>query len=169
MQTDEIYRENIGSVWGKIAIALFTGLSVLFVMLYIYQRSGAQIGDDPLPGWFYIMMFCIFIPVGALVVNFYSLTISATTSGITASYGLFRHRVAWSDISGYELDKGSAMKQYGGYGIRYGWRNASGVLVYNTTGSSLVLLEVKGGGYRYFGFSTKRPDEVMSLIKSNKR
>jgi hypothetical protein len=167
-QSEELYYENLGSFWGKLAVALFFGLSILFIILFFYQRIHGPIGDKPAPGWFFITMFGIFLLLGLLVVNFYSLTISITTEGITAAYGLFRHHVPWDNVAGYELDKGSALRQYGGYGIRFGWRKGGAVLVYNTMRSSLIMLELRtGDSYRYFGFSTRHPDEVMALIEGN--
>jgi hypothetical protein len=170
VKPDEIYHEDLGSFWGKLAVVLFFGMSLLFIILYFYQRANGPIGgDESVPDWFYIMMAAIFLPITLLVANFCSLTISANASGITAEYGLFRYRILWENVAGCELDTGSALRQYGGWGIRFGWRNGALVLVYNTMGSPLVLIEVKNGNYRYIGFSTKRPDEVMSLIRSYKR
>jgi hypothetical protein len=165
---NEIYREKISSFWGKVATVLFFGASLLFVVLFFYQRTYGPIGDKPAPDWFFIMMFGIFLLIGLLVTNFNSLTISANTSGITVGYGRVRYRVLWEDISGCELDKGSQVRQYGGYGIRFGRRNGRSVLIYNTMGSPVVLIEAKSGKYGYFGFSTKHPDEVMELIESYK-
>jgi hypothetical protein len=166
-EPDEIYHEEIGSFWGKLAVVLFFCLSLLFIILFFYQRAYGPIGGtDSVPDWFYLMILAIFLLIGLLVINFYSLTISATTSGIMAGYGRFRYRIPWGNVAGYEMDKGSALRHYGGYGIRYGFKNGRTVLVYNTMGSPLVLLELKKGNYKYFGFSTRRPDEVMGIIRS---
>jgi hypothetical protein len=114
-------------------------------------------------------MFCIFLLLGLLVTNFIALTISATASNISAGYGRFRYSIPWENISGCELDKGSQMLLYGGYGIRFGRRNGKSVLVYNTMGSSVVLIEIKSGKYGYFGFSTRHPNEVLELVERYKR
>jgi hypothetical protein len=167
-QPNEIYREKISSFWGKVASVLFFGATLLFAVLFFYQRTQGLIGDKPAPDWFFIMMFCIFLLIGLVVTNFTSLTVSANTSGITAGYGRFRYRIPWEDISGYEMDKDSQVLKYGGYGIRFGRRNGKSVLVYNTMGIPVILIEVKSGKYKYFGFSTKHPAEVMDLIESHK-
>ena len=168
-QSDELYYEKVASFWGRLAIVLFFGLSILFIILFFYQRHYGPIGgDDSAPGWFYIMMFGFFLAMELLVINFYSLTISITTEGVTAAYGLFRRHIPWDNVAGYELDRGSALWRYGGYGIRIGWRKSGAVLVYNTMHSSLIVLELGSSrGYRYFGFSTRHPDEVMALIEGN--
>jgi hypothetical protein len=168
-QTNEIYHEKISSFWGIGASVLFFAMSLLFVMLFFYQRTNGPIGDKPAPDWFFIMMFCVFLLVGLLVTNFIALAISATTSNISAGYGRFRYSIPWENISGHELDKGSQMLLYGGYGIRFGRRKGRSVLVYNTMGSPVVLIEIKNGKYGYFGFSTKHPDEVGELIERYKK
>jgi hypothetical protein len=115
------------------------------------------------------MMFCFSLIIGLLLTNFSMLTIRVTTSGITVGYGLFRYHVPWGNIVACEVDKGHGLINYGGYGIRYGRKNGRSVLMYNTMGSPVMLVEVKSEKYGYFGFSTKRPGEVMELIKSHKR
>ena len=168
-QPNEIYREKIGSFWGKVASIIFFAASILFIVLFFYQRTYGPIGDRPAPDWFYIMMLCIFLGIGLLVTNFTALTVSATISGLTAGFGRFRYRIPWENITGYEMDKGSQMLQYGGYGIRFGKRKGRSVLAYNVMGSPVVLIEVKSGKYGYFGFSTKHPDRVIELIKRYKK
>jgi hypothetical protein len=169
-QSDELYYEKIGSFWGRLAVVLFFSLSILFIILFFYQRIHGPIGDKPAPDWFFITMFGTSLAIGLLVINFYALIISVTTEGVTAGYGLFRHHVPWDNVAGYELDRGSALRQYGGYGIRFGWRKGGPVLVYNTMRSSLIVLELRtGSSYRYFAFSTRHPDEVMGVIENHKR
>ena len=168
-QANEIYREKIGSFWGRVASVIFFAASLLFVVLFFYQRTNGPIGDRPAPDWFYIVMLCVFLAIGLLVTNFTALTVTANTSGITAGFGRFRHRVPWENIAGCEMDKGSQMLQYGGYGIRFGKRNGKSVLAFNVMGSPVVLIEVKSGKYGYFGFSTRHPDRVIELIKRYKK
>ncbi len=119
-QSDELYFESIGSFWGKLAVALFFGMGILFGILLFYQRAHGPIGENPSPDWFYIMMLCIFLVISLLVINFISLTVIVTSEGIMVAYGLFRRHVAWDNLAGYELNKGSAFWQFGGYGIRLG-------------------------------------------------
>jgi hypothetical protein len=164
-QPNEVYRERLSSFWGKAATGLFFGASLMFLVLFFYQRVYGPIGDKPAPDWFYVMMFCILLAMGLLSTNFNALTIIATTSSITAGYGRFRYRTPWANISGYELDKGSQVRQYGGYGIRFGRRKGRSVLAYNTMGCTVVLLETSSGRYKYLGLSTKHPDKVIDLIE----
>jgi hypothetical protein len=166
MQPGEIYHEEIGSFWGRLAVGFFFGLGLLFLTLLIYQREYRPIGDKPAPDWYFLLMAGLMLLVGYVVRNFATLTISATPRGLTAGYGRFRQHVDWADVAKAELFKRSAFLTFAGYGIRLGRLNSKTMLAYNTMGASLILLELRQGRYKYFAFSTKRPDEVMALIKS---
>lgn len=107
-----------------------------------------------------------YLVIGIVMLNFAKLTVSANPQGMTISYGHFRYFVPWDNIAGVERDERSALRSYGGWGIRYGYREGGSVLVYNIMGAPLLLLKLKQGRRKYFGFSTKRPDEVMSFIGS---
>ncbi|MDH7556081.1 MAG: hypothetical protein QHG94_04010, partial [Candidatus Methanosuratincola sp.] len=61
-------------------------------------------------------------------------------------------------------DQASAVR-YGGFGIKAGIYEGRKRLVYNVTGAKRVVLRVKGRKYDEFVFSTKRPDELMRVIK----
>jgi hypothetical protein len=166
MQPGEIYHEEISSFWGRLAVGLFFGLGVLFLILLIYQREYGPIGDKPAPDWYFLLMAAVMLLVGYVVRNFATLTVSASAAGLSAGYGRFRYLVSWSNIVRAEIFKGSALLTFAGYGIRLGRLNGKRVLAYNTMGASLILLELHQGRYKYFAFSTKRPDEVMALVKS---
>jgi hypothetical protein len=165
MQPGELYHEEIGSFWGRLAVGLFFSIGVLFLVLLIYQPIYGPIGDKPAPDWYFLLMAGLMLLVGYVVRNFATLTISATPRGLTAGYGRFRFEAAWADVAGAQLFNRSAFLTFAGYGIRWGRLNGKTVLAYNTMGASLILLELRQGRYKYFAFSTKKPDEVMALIK----
>ncbi len=169
MQPGEFYRERIGFFWGWLAAVLFIGMTIMFLVLFFVQRSQGPIGDNPAPDWLYLVMPAFFFITGLLLLNFTSFTVSADARGITAGYGRFRYFVAWSNIESAELDLRPALFAFGGWGIRMGWRNGGWMVIYNVMGTPLMLLKLKQGKSKYFGFSTKRPDEVMALIDTWKR
>jgi len=169
MQPDEIYHEELSSFWGKLAIAMMFGSSLTFVILFFYQRTYGPVGDDPAPDWVYLVMFAWFLAIGFLVLNFAILTVSATPRGITVAYGRFRYHIPWENIGSYQLDRRPAMLNYGGYGIRISSRANGSVLTYNIMGASTVVLELKQKRFKYFAFSTRRPDELLALIQNWKR
>jgi hypothetical protein len=165
----EVYREEMNSFWGWFAVTLFFGITILMLVLFIIQRVSGPIGSDPDPDWIYIALSVFYFVLGILIFNFRKLTISANTEGITAAYGMIRYFVPWSNIAGVEREERSTIRHYGGWGIRLGFKEGGSVVVYNVMNAALLLLRLKQGKRKFFGFSTKHPDEVMALVNSWKR
>jgi hypothetical protein len=166
---DELYREETNFFWGWLALILFFGITVLFLAMFIIQRTRGPIGSDPAPDWFYLGFAAFYFVLDVLMFNFTKLTVTADPQGITAAYGRIRHFESWDNIESVERDETSALRSYGGYGIRFGRRKGGTVSVYNLMRAPTVLLKLKQGKRAYFGFSTKRPAEVMSLVNRWKR
>jgi hypothetical protein len=163
---NELHYEKIGSFWGRLAVILFFASALLFAFLYFYQRVHGPLGDRPAPDGFYLLMLGVMLLVGVLVVNFFTLTIHITTEGLTAAYGIFKQRIPWDNVAGYEMGKGTALLNYGGYGIRFGYKKGGAVLVYNIMGARLIMLELRAPGrYKYFAFSTRHPEEVAAIVE----
>jgi hypothetical protein len=169
MKTNELYREEITFFWGWLATILFFGVTALFIVLFFVQRAYGPIGENPAPDWLLLVFPAIYLVIAVLITNFTRLTISANAQGITAAYGRFRHFEPWDNIASIELDKSSALRSYGGWGIRIGWRTDGSVTVYNIMGAPTLLLKLKRSNRRYFGFSTRSPDEVVSLVNQWKK
>jgi hypothetical protein len=134
-----------------------------------WQMTYGPIGDDPAPDVFYIIMGIYMMLLGVLILNFVTLRVSVTLRGITAGYGRFRYHVAWENMAGYELDRRTSTMAYGGYGLRFSTWKGKAVIVYNIMGAATMILEQKQGRFRYVAFSTRKPDELMSLIESYRR
>ena len=166
---DELYREEMDFFWGWLALVLFFVAEVAFIILFVIQRTSGPIGSDPEPDWYYFAFIVFYFVLDILMANFTKLTITADPQGITAAYGRIRHFEPWDNIESAELDKSSALRSYGGWGIRFGWRKEGAVSVYNLMRAPTVLLKLKQGKRRYFGFSTRHPDEVMSLVNRWKK
>ena len=164
-QPDELHREEIGSFWGWLGVGLFFVTAVVMFALFYVQRACGPLGDNPMPDWLYPVIAVFFLAIGFIVANFIRLTISLTPQGITASYGCFRHFEPWDNIAEVERDDSF----YGGWGIRAGYKNGGRVLIYNVMGAPVLSLKLTSGRRKYFGFSTKHPDEVSLLIKNWKR
>ncbi len=165
---DELYREEINFPWGWLALVLFFIAEIVFIILFIIQRTYGPIGTDPEPDWYYLAFIVFYFVLDILMVNFTRLTIYALPEGITAAYGRFRHFEPWENIESVERDETSALRSYGGWGIRFGRRQGGAVSVYNLMNTPTILLKLKGKR-KYFGFSTKHPDEVISLVNRWKK
>ena len=167
---DEVYREELTSFWGWLGAVLFFGITIVFLVMFYIQRTYGPIGANPEPDWFYLLMPAFYLAIAILVMNFTKLTVTANPQGVTAAYGRFRHFEPWENIDGAERDTTSALRSYGGWGIRFGWiRGGKTVLVYNIMGAPLLLLQLKSGKRKYFGFSTRRPEQVVTIVNRWKK
>ncbi len=164
MKPNEIYQEVIPFPLGRLIMWVMTGITALFLYLFIYQTTTGPVGDNPAPDWFYLVMMVIFAGVTVLVANFTRLTISITLDAITVAFDRIKYTIPWHNVAGCYLDKNPGIA-YGGWGIRLGKAKSKPVLVYNVIGPPRVILELKKGRFRQFAFSTRRPEEVMAIIQ----
>ena len=164
MQVDEVYREKIPFLVGKLVVLLMIGLTGLFLGLFVYQLIVQPVGEDPAPNWYYLVMFLVFLVISVLMVNFRELTVIATSQGITIAYGRIKYTIAWNNVKGYYLDTNTGLS-YGGWGIRVGFARGKSVLVYNVIGYSRVVLELSEGKFAQFAFSTRQPEAVIDMVQ----
>jgi len=164
--SDEIYHEELWVFWGWLVVGLFFATAVAMIVLFFVQRAHGPIGENPAPDLVYLIMAACFMATGLFMIFFVRLTISMDPRGITAGYGPFRHFEPWGNIASIERNHRVALLAFGGWGIRRLYRKGGWVLVYNVMGAPILLLTLKTGKKKYFGFSTKHPDDVTALIKS---
>ncbi|MEN3034745.1 MAG: hypothetical protein ABC537_00450 [Candidatus Methanosuratincola sp.] len=152
-----LYEETI--TW-RLIIVLVLGVLCFAagVTIFAYVNDPSE---DPMA----LVVIAIVASVGmAITLNFSRLSIKATFGGISVAFGRIRTSFRWDQIEGCYLDKASSLR-YGGFGIRGGRVDGKTRLVYNITGAPRLVLKVKGAKYDEFAFSTKRPDELMRVIK----
>ncbi|MDI9644498.1 MAG: hypothetical protein QFX35_04680 [Candidatus Verstraetearchaeota archaeon] len=167
MSSVVIYEEIL--TW-RLIIALVLGLLAFSVgvVMYVYANEPDK---DP--------MTLVAVPLVAAVglgttLSFSRLSIKATLEGMSVGFGRIRTSFKWDQIEDCYIDTASAVR-YGGFGIRGGKFEGKRRLVYNITGTPRIVLKLKtdahGKGYKYdeFVFSTKRPEELMRIIKSQKK
>lgn len=158
MQANNIYEEKMLLKFQTGILTIVTA-SLLFVL--VYQILIGPIGTRPAPNWFYLLLFLLFLGV---TINFSRLTVRISSQSIDVGYGVFKHKIRWEDVEDCYLDEAS-MIRYGGWGIRIGRVEGKWRLVYNVIGCSRVVLSLKSGRFREFVFSTKKPEEVINLVK----
>lgn len=163
---DEIYREKVGFFWGWLGVGFSFIIAATMTIFFVTQRTSGPIGNSPAPDWVYAAMAAFSITIGVLMFNFSHLTVSLSPQGVTAGYGPFRHFEPWGNIADAKRDESFALRSYGGWGIRFVYKNGGWTQVYNVIGTPAIILKLKDGKRKYFGFSTKRPDEVVALINS---
>lgn len=144
-------------------------LLVLFVAGMAWYGGVQQIvlkkpfGNNPAPDSVMIVIWAIF---GVLFpVLFLSLKLVTDVRNDRLYVRLFPlqfhvHEISYAEIKTYEIRTYSAMKEYGGYGIRYGVKGKA----YNVSGNKGIQFEFLDGKRLLIG--TQRPEEFRQALES---
>ncbi|MBC7120141.1 MAG: hypothetical protein H5T33_00970 [Candidatus Methanosuratus sp.] len=158
MSSATLYEETI--TWG------FLILVISSVLIFAAGISFFAFVSDPNADPLSFLILLVVILIGVVVtLNFSRLSIKVTSTGITVGFGRIKTSFNWGQVEDCYLDTASALK-YGGFGVRGGRHNGKNRLVYNVTRAPRLVLSVRGTKYDEFVFSTKRPEELMRIIKS---
>lgn len=140
--------------------ALLLGLDALFVTALVQQIGmGKPFGSNPSTDLFLIVVSISIFLITILFV-FMKLETQIRTDGVYVRFIPF-HRsykfFAWTDIQHAEVRKYSAIKEYGGWGLRNGALNVSGNmgLQLNFTNGRKLLI------------GTQKPDELSLALSKN--
>jgi hypothetical protein len=158
MDSDYIYEEKI---FAKVIGGSLGVVSIIMLIILIYQITVGPLGDDPAPTIFFFIMFIIFF---ILTLIFSRLIIRISFQSVSVGFGIIRKRIPMENIVDCEIDKTSAIR-YGGAGIRTARIKGEWVLIYNVVGVARCVLKLKEGRVKKFVFSTKNPEEVVNVIK----
>lgn len=158
MDSDYIYEERI---FAKVIGGLFGVISIIMLIVLLYQINTGALGDSPEPRILFLIIFIIFF---ILTLNFSRLIIRISFQSITVGYGIIKKRIPWENIEDCEVDKTPAIR-YGGAGIRTARVKGEWVLVYNVVGGSRCVLKLKEGRFKRFVFSTRNPEEIVNIVK----
>ncbi|MGC9443319.1 MAG: hypothetical protein ACP5E9_00060 [Candidatus Methanospirareceae archaeon] len=153
-----LYEERI-TVWSFTAILGF--VSAVFVSVVIYQVLIGALGTNPAPNGFYILMALLFF---ALAITFSTLRITLSPRSIVVRFGRIKRTIPWDLIERCYMDKVTNLR-YGGWGIRIGRVGGKWRLVFTIIGAPRVVLTLKRGRFKEFVFSTRRPDEMVRIIR----
>jgi hypothetical protein len=123
---------------------------------------GRGVGGNPAPDWAVVLIW-IFIGIGLpFLFETLTLVIEVTAKGVLVRFRPLTKRViAASEIAGVEARRYSAVKEYGGWGIK-GWSGKK--MAYNVKGSWGVELTLTDG--RRILLGTQHPEELAAAIKS---
>lgn len=120
-------------------------------------------GDRPAPDW---LMFMNWLLMG---VGFPWLFLSARLVVEVREDGLYyrfhpfhrrRHRLSRDEMAGAEARTYRPLLEYGGWGIRYGWKGGK---AYNVSGNRGVQVLLRDGRKVLFG--SRRPEELDAAIR----
>jgi drug/metabolite transporter (DMT)-like permease len=167
MRGDEIYHEEVPFTFVKYLVFVEAAMAVLFLIFFFIQISGEPIGERPAPDWVYLMLFALFVGIAALVYGIRKMTIGITPQAVNIYFGFFSRTIPFESVVSVSMDSGPGIK-YGGWGVRV-FRDKKGwVLAYNTFGRPRVVLGLRRGRYGRLVFSTRNPDEVISIVERYK-
>jgi hypothetical protein len=159
---DLLYSElsiNFAGLIGFCVTLVVTLITIpVFIMFFIRGDEIQPIG--------LILVLGFGLGIAFLAFNFINYDLIITSAGIRVSYKLFRHVIPWDNIQSYGRRKYPGLIFQSLWGIGIGLIEGKLALYYHTwfPASDVILIENKQGFFKFFGFSTKRPDEVISLV-----
>ena len=162
----ETFREEqrFDQLWLRLLIA---GLAVAaWVFFFVQPIAGTNVGDDPAPNWLVIVLFLLFGVAFPLWFFTMALVTSVDERGVAARFrpGLGSFSFTFDEIETFESVEYHPIKEFGGWGVRWG-RNGSRAL--NVSGSLGVRLVNTEG--RTFLIGSQRPDELAAAIAFHKQ
>jgi hypothetical protein len=153
-----IYTESISSNKTK---ALFLVLMMLSLLLLIWRVTSD--GLDILA----VAFICLFIIFLFYSLNYRTLLIHLTTDSLKLTFGIFTWTIPVDNIQEYSLDELPVIMKYGGAGIHFmiirkRYRASFNFLEYPRV---VIAFTRKVGLVQDISFSTRRPDDMLQLIR----
>ena len=123
---------------------------------------GAPFGDNPMPDVLLIVFwltvgigFPLFFYRGGLVTN-------VRQDGLSVRFGPFGGtHIAFDEIATAEVREYKPLREYGGWGIRYGFGQG---WAYNASGNKGIQLTLRSGKRVLIG--SQRPHELMAILET---
>ncbi len=140
---------------------LFLGLMILFLLLLIWRVNAGSL--DILTA----ALFCLFSLFFFYSVNFRTLIIHLTSKSLKLKFGIFIRIVPLENVEECRLDEMPKLMRMGGAGIHFmtirkRYRASFTFLEHPRV---VIAFKRKVGLVRDISFSTRRPDEVLRLIR----
>ena len=168
MEFKEIQKFNQKWLWILVIVSSLIPLSTLGYRLYKQVILGETYGGKPMTNSDLIIGFVIVCVVFFLVIVLFSavkLTVCIDRFGIEYRFFPFQlnfKKIAWDEIENYEVIKYRPLTDYGGYGVRYGFKGKA----YNVRGNMGLQLTLKTGKKILLG--TQKPTELNDYLKKLK-
>ncbi len=143
----------------------FLIVTAAFLIYGLIQQLylGVALGNNPVSDFALILLSLVF-GVG-MPLFFYSIRLitEVRSDGVYVKFFPFHrkfHKVDFSDIEHFEIRYYKALKEYGGWGIRYGLNGKA----YNVSGNKGVMLHLQTGKRLLIG--TRKPEEFYDALKN---
>jgi hypothetical protein len=159
-----IYEEKVRFPLIRGVVALFAVLTIIFLVMYLYQRITGQLGANPVPLWFAVTILSALALFTSFLANLVTLSIKMTEESAVVGFGIFRARVRWEDVRGCDLDRLSSFLSSGSWGVSMGFVGGRWRRMYNVMGYQRVVMEMKKGR-KVVVFSTNNPAMVIDIIE----
>lgn len=159
MNDKTIYSENIRSNRTQ---ALFILLAMLFLSLFIWHVNTKEYN-----AW-RILFFSLFAVFLFYVINYRTLNIHLTPMALILTFGIFSWKIPIENIEECQLDDDLLpLMKYGGAGIHFflahkRYRASFNFLEYPRV---VIALKEKKGPVRDISFTTRQPENLISLIE----
>ena len=154
-KTTYIEIQQFRQLWIWLLI-IVTGLSSVGVFAYGFYEQiilGQTFGNKPMSDnvltisfvgatFFFILLVLLFV--------YTKLTTMIDDSGISYKFFPFHlsfHKITWDQIESYEVTTYRPIREYGGWGIRFGWNKKA----YNVSGNVGLSVQLKTGKKVLFG------------------
>jgi hypothetical protein len=153
-----IYTERISSIKTE---ALFLVLMILSLLLLIWRVTSD--GLDILA----VAFTCLFILFLFYSLNYRTLLIHLTPDSLKLTFGIFTWTIPVDNIQECSLDELPIIMKYGGAGIHFmiiskRYRASFNFLEYPRV---VIAFKIKVGLVQDISFTTRRPDDVLRLIR----
>jgi Ca2+/Na+ antiporter len=158
MNQDIVYRERISSTRTEV---LFLVLTVIFLSLLAWRLASGSL-DVLTVAFGALFIFFLFYTV-----NYRTLEIWITSKELNLSFGIFTWNVPLDNVAACCLDEAPPFMRMGGAGIHFMFINQRYRASFNFLEYPRVLIAFKRkvGPVHDLSFSTRRPEEVLRVIK----
>ena len=165
-KTTYIETQQFRQLWIWILV-LVTGISSVGVFTYGFYEQiilGQTFGNKPMSDNVLIISFVlatIFFILLLLLFFHAKLTTMIDDSGISYRFFPFHlsfHKISWDEIESYEVTTYRPIREYGGWGIRFGKNKKA----YNVSGNVGLSVQLKTGKKVLFG--TQKEQELKEFL-----
>ena len=139
---------------------------ILFIWAFVQQMiMGVPFGENPMSDFSLLLMGALVFGLSALLWTA-SLKTEYHADGLQYRFFPFHlktHQLKWSEVKQASLLRYRPIKDYGGWGLRYSFKNGK---AFNVSGNLGIRMELKDG--KKILFSTQDPDEVRKVFSKIK-
>lgn len=158
-----IFREiqRFCQIWVWLLVFLVVGMAWYgFIQQIVFKKP---FGNNPAPDSIMIVILSLFGILLPLFFYHLKLVTEVRSDGVYVMFfplQFHSRRIAFDDIKNHKIRTYSALKEYGGYGIRFGSKGKA----YNVYGDKGIQFEFRDGTLLLIG--TQRPEEFASALNS---